>query len=354
MPLTRWSDAPLLTRSDVPECPPALVDPSAVFNPGAAREGDDHVLMVRVQSRGRETFLWIARGHPDVGFEFEAEPVAIEGLEAVGRLIVEAGGVGGAASVVHHVYDPRLSRIDGIWSVVVAMDLDDRSILGVLRGNDLSHLVLESIVSPDDSRNGVLFPEMVGGRYLLLERPNRPAPVPGDAPSGDEIVLVESGDCLHWNRIGPVMRGRPRSWDERVGAGPPPIRTPEGWLLFYHGVATHFASASVYQVGAVLLDLEDPRSVLARTRRNLLEPRLPWELVGQVPNVVFPGGVVVEGETTNGVAGPEAVLWMYYGAADTVVGVATATVREVLAECETVDPGGSTGSGTTSSPGGAP
>ncbi len=328
MPLVRQSTRPLLTRRDVPSLVPVLADPTSVFNPGAALDGDDHVLMLRVQSRGRETFRWVARGRPEDGFEFDPGPVAIEGLGAV-------------SGTIHHVYDPRITRLDGRRWFVVAMDLDDRCALGLASGDDLSRLRFEGFVSEEDSRNGVLFPGRPGGRYLLLERPNCPSDRPGEPPGGDEVVLAESEDLRAWRRVGPVMRGRPRSWDERIGSGPPPVLTTEGWLHLYHGIATHFASANVYQVGAVLLDADDPRRVLARTRRNILEPRETWELVGQVPNVVFPGGMVVEGGgadpglgAAGRPAGPDALLTVYYGAADTCVGVATTTVGQILSECE--------------------
>ena len=128
------------------------------------------------------------------------------------------------------------------------------------------------------------------------------------------------------------MRGRWRSWDERIGSGPPPVRVAEGWLHLYHGVATHLAGG-VYQAGAVLLDADDPTQVRARTRRNLLEPREPYEMVGQVPNVVFPGGWVIDGVTADEVASHEARVRVYYGAADTCVALAETTIEDLLRAC---------------------
>jgi predicted GH43/DUF377 family glycosyl hydrolase len=109
--------------------------------------------------------------------------------------------------------------------------------------------------------------------------------------------------------------------------------TEEGWLLIYHGVATHFASSNIYQAGAVLLDRDDPSQVLARTRNNILEPRDPWELTGQVPNVVFPSGLIVDTYDESGNATRSAGVTLYYGAADTCVCSATSTVGELLDAC---------------------
>jgi beta-1,4-mannooligosaccharide/beta-1,4-mannosyl-N-acetylglucosamine phosphorylase len=127
-----------------------------------------------------------------------------------------------------------------------------------------------------------------------------------------------------------LISGRFHYWDEFIGSGPPPVKTRQGWLHLYHGVAGHFGSSNIYQAGALLLDLHDPSKVLGRCRCNILEPRELWELTGQVPNVVFPSGMVVERQDAGGFALPESPVKIYYGAADTVVGLATATVQDLL------------------------
>jgi beta-1,4-mannooligosaccharide/beta-1,4-mannosyl-N-acetylglucosamine phosphorylase len=95
-------------------------------------------------------------------------------------------------------------------------------------------------------------------------------------------------------------------------------------------VAGHFGSSNIYQAGVVLLDLRDPSKVVGRCRCNILEPRELYELTGQVPNVVFPGGMIVEEHDAEGFALPDSTMKIYYGAGDTVVGLATASVRDLL------------------------
>jgi len=310
---------PILSRSDVPEVAPRLRDVTSVFNPGAVRVGDETVLVVRVQTRGRETVLMVARGRD--GGDFAVEPFIVElpGIEAVGETI-------------YHVYDPRITPIDGDYYLTLALDTYDECRMGFARTRDFASFEFLGVTDDGDVRNGVLFPEKIGGRFARLSRPNRIQPN-GGPPTGDEIVYSQSDDLLHWDTPVPVMKGRPRYWDERIGSGPPPIRTKDGWLHVYHGIATHFGSVNIYQAGVVLLAPDDPTRVVARGRDNVLEPREPFELVGQVPNVVFPSGMTVERADAAGFAPRDAVVHLYYGAADTCVCAATSTVARLVDAC---------------------
>jgi beta-1,4-mannooligosaccharide/beta-1,4-mannosyl-N-acetylglucosamine phosphorylase len=130
------------------------------------------------------------------------------------------------------------------------------------------------------------------------------------------------------------MSGRFHYWDENIGSGPPPVKTREGWLHIYHGVAMHFASSNIYQAGVALHDLNNPSKVLYRGKYNILEPREVFELTGQVPNVVFPCGMIVEEFDNEGYALPKSKVSIYYGAADTVVGLAYSTIEELIEDAK--------------------
>ena len=319
MPLRRSPANPILVPADVPALSPAFTDVSSVFNPGAVRLPDRYVLLVRVQSRGRETCLVTAESADGVHFALAGAPVRFRGLADVGRTIF-------------HVYDPRITPLEGAYYITIAADVDGGCLLGTVRTTDFMEFDFLGFSGEPDIRNGVLFPQRIDGRYARLDRPNT-IRLAGGVTSGDEIILSLSDDLVHWDAVAPVMRGRPHFWDERIGPGPPPVRTREGWLVLYHGVATHFASTNIYQAGVALLDLHDPTRVVARGRNNVLEPREPYELMGQVPNVVFPSGWVVEHVDTDGYAAPSSQVKIYYGAADTVIGLATTTVAALLDAC---------------------
>jgi len=313
--LKRNSKNPIITRADIPNIPPHLVDVSSVFNPGAVKFNNKYILLLRMQNRGRETFIVKAESANGVDFKIDNKVVDFKGIEKVKEKI-------------YHVYDARITKIDSVAYIMFAMDMDSGCALGLAKTDDFEEFRFLGIVSDGDIRNGVLFPEKVNGKYLRFDRPNK-VQLSSGPTSGNTIYLSESDDLLKWKSVKAVMSGRFHYWDENIGSGPPPVKTREGWLHIYHGVATHFASSNIYQAGIALHDLNDPSIVLARGKYNILEPRELFELTGQVPNVVFPSGMIVEEFDSEGFALPESKVLVYYGAADTVVGLATSTVKEL-------------------------
>jgi len=307
---------PILTRSDIPNIKPNLIDATSVFNPGAIKFQDKYLLMLRTQARSRETFLVMAESNDGVKFTVRDEIVHFKGLEKV-------------KDRIYHIYDARITQIGDEFYIMFAMDMEDGCQLGVGSTKDFEEFEFLGIASNEDIRNGVLFPEKVNGKFLRMDRPNKARHSSGPT-SGTSIWLSESDDLIHWNPVAPLISGRFHYWDEFIGSGPPPVKTREGWLHVYHGVAGHFGSANIYQGGVMLLDLNDPSKVIGRCRHNILEPREIWEMAGQVPNVCFPSGWVVESFDSEGFALPESEVKIYYGAADTVIGLYHTTVQELL------------------------
>jgi len=314
--LQRYSKNPILTRKDIQDIKPHLVDVSSVFNPGATKFNDKYILLIRVQNRGRETF--IVKAQSDNGIDF-----------TVDNKIVEFKGLEKTKQKIYHVYDTRISKMGHEYFIMFAMDMDSGCQLGLAKTVDFEDYHFLGIVSSGDIRNGVLFPEKVKDKYIRFDRPNK-RHLDGGPTTGSEIYMSQSADLLHWQVVRPVMSGRFHYWDENIGSGPPPVKTKEGWLHIYHGVAMHFASSNIYQAGVSLHDLEDPSVVLARGKYNILEPREMYELTGQVPNVVFPCGIIVEDYDQHGFAKPDSKVLIYYGCADTCVGLATTTIDNLL------------------------
>ncbi len=217
-----------------------------------------------------------------------------------------------------YAYDPRVVLIEGSYYIVWCVDFGGAA-LGLGMTKDFKTFTrLENPVTPYN-RNGVLFPRRVDGKYLLLTRPSDS----GHTPFGD-IFLSESPDLVYWGRHRRVMaRGGSGWWQgTKIGAGPIPIETSEGWLLLYHGVSST-CNGYVYSFGAALLDLERPSKVLYRGKDYLLTPETDYETRGFVPNVAFPCATLCDA--------PSGRVAIYYGAADTCLALAYARVPELVA-----------------------
>ena len=301
---TRHAANPILKASDWP------TPVNVVFNPAAAQMGDTTVLLARAEDRRGLSSLYAARSADGVtgwtidpspalapvpgdhnaewGFE-DARSVWVEELK---RFVVTCTAYGPSGPAVH------LAMTD---------DFDDFEHVG--------------IVMPPEDKNAALFARRINGNWVLLHRPVT-------IMNGADIWLSRSSDLVSWRAPEPVMRCRSGAWWDasRIGIGPPPIETAEGWLLLYHGVKVTVAG-SIYRVGAALLDLDHPQVVLKRSNSWLMSPEAPYERVGDVPNVVFPCGIIAD---------PGGVLRMYYGAADTSICMATTTVDEVMAMLDPV------------------
>ena len=162
-----------------------------------------------------------------------------------------------------------------------------------------------------------------GGKYVMFSRPSDN----GHTPFGD-IFISQSPDMVHWGEHRFVMGTKGGRQSTKIGAGPVPIETPEGWLLFYHGVLTS-CNGFVYSFGVALLDLDQPWKVIHRGGSYLLSPQTLYENVGDVPNVAFPCATLYDEPTGR--------ITIYYGGADTVTALAFAKLDEVLAFVKETD-----------------
>ncbi|HPS38738.1 MAG TPA: glycoside hydrolase family 130 protein [Candidatus Cloacimonadota bacterium] len=307
---------PVITRHDIITGHASLQDVSSVFNPGGIKIGDMILLLLRVQNRARETFLLRAFSRDGTSFAIDEKPVMFTGL---GDLDLE----------LYHIYDPRITLLGDTWHVLTAIDTNKGCFCGHFLTEDFSELRLLSLDTAQEMRNAVLFPEMIQGHYWRFERPNNYVGEDGVA-TGNVITCSVSEDLKAWINRGLVMKGNPHYWDELIGSGPPPLKTRNGWLHLYHGVATHFGSANIYQAGASLHALDDPQIVIGRTKYNILEPRELYEITGQVPNVVFPTAAIAMETDAEGFVAEDSDILVYYGAADTCVCLAITDLKYLM------------------------
>ncbi len=292
----RYPANPIITQKAVPGVTSVLNSAVVPFNGGFAGvfRCDDR----RVEMR-------LHRGFSDDGFHWriESRPIAFQSDDV-------------EFSNPVYAYDPRVVNIDGRFYISWCNGYHGPTIgLGYTDDFEKFHFI-ENAFLPYN-RNGVLFPRKINGRYAMLSRPSDT----GHTSFGD-IFYSESQDLVYWGKhrwvMGPIRDG----WQStKIGAGPVPIETSEGWLLFYHGVLTS-CNGYVYSFSAVLLDLEQPWKARYRANSYLLAPQEYYECVGEVPNVVFPCAALTDVE--------DGRIAIYYGGADSVIALCFTRVANIL------------------------
>lgn len=323
---------------------------AGVFNPGAVAFGDGVMLMVRVAERPRErraglTGLprWEEASGVVVDWVPDEELTALDPrvverkVDGLVRLTftshirtmfsrdghtIESAGAWLVPETEHEAFgveDPRITRIDDVyWITYVAVSRHGAA-TALASTRDFETFERHGIIFCPENKDVVLFPERIGGEYVALHRPN--AAMRFSRPG---IWIARSPDLVHWGRHEHVHAGAAPWETGRIGAGTPPVRTEAGWLEIYHGNARAKAErgVGVYSAGALLLDLDEPQRVIGQTDEPVIVPETEFERDGFVPNVVFPTAIVERGGS----------YLVYYGAADSAVGVLELSKNTLLAK----------------------
>lgn len=209
------------------------------------------------------------------------------------------------------IEDCRVATMnDGFWMTFTEVSPVAVGV-GLIHTSDWKNFERYGMIFPPHNKDCAIFEEKINGKYYALHRPSSPE------LGGNYIWLAESFDRLHWGNHKCIATSRDNMWDcARVGAGAAPIRTDEGWLEIYHGADHNHR----YCLGALLLDLENPSKVLARSKEPIMEPIAEYEQTGFFGNVVFTNGHLVDGDE----------ITMYYGASDEVICGAKLSISEIL------------------------
>jgi beta-1,4-mannooligosaccharide/beta-1,4-mannosyl-N-acetylglucosamine phosphorylase len=314
--ITRHPNNPVLKAEDVPY--PAVL----VFNAGVTKWQGRYVMVFRndydVQGVWpQRTNLGLAFSDDGVHWQVETEPCfKLESDE------------------IRRAYDPRLTVIDDRCYVCFAVDTGHGIRGGIAVTDDFKDFEVLSLSAPDN-RNMVLFPERPGGMFMRLERP---FPIYGrGAPEAFDMWFSRSPDARFWGDTQLVLGSEQVPYANcKIGPAAPPVRTEKGWLTAIHAVykdedrelpSWHGGWHKAYMAGLVLLDLDEPWRVTAMARQPLMVPEeaYAYEFDGFRGGVIFPCGLIVE---------DDGEVKIYYGAADTVVALATARLDDLLALCE--------------------
>ncbi len=293
----RFSGNPIIGWNPIPKA-------ARVYNSAIVPFKNEFAGVFRADQKNGRATLFAGRSKDAIHIDLEKDPI---------NWVDENGN----PKPTSYAYDPRVVNIDETYYIVWCDDMNGPSI-GLGKTTDFKTFTRLSNPLMPFNRNGVLFPRKVNGKYMLLSRPSDS----GHTPFGD-IFVSESPDLVHWGNHKHVMAKGGSGWWQgtKIGAGPIPIETTEGWLLFYHGVSGT-CNGFVYSFGAVILDIDNPSMVLYRTRDYLLTPEKSYETTGFVPNVAFPCANLYDAETGR--------IAIYYGAADTYTAIAFTQVDELI------------------------
>lgn len=224
------------------------------------------------------------------------------------------------------IEDPRITRIDELesWAVSYTSYSHSGPTVSLAMTKDFTTFDKMGSIMPPEDKDAALFPRRFKGKWLLIHRPIGARPGNAeDVGPGAHIWLSYSSDLKYWGDHHILINARKGAWWDanKVGLCAPPLETPDGWLILYHGVR-QTASGSIYRLGLALLDGEDPTKVLRRSDEWIFGPEEPYEQEGDVRDVVFPCGWILD-KTTGKVR-------MYYGAADSRICLATASLNDLL------------------------
>jgi beta-1,4-mannooligosaccharide/beta-1,4-mannosyl-N-acetylglucosamine phosphorylase len=290
----RYAGNPIITARAIPRA-------NSIHNSAIVRFGKGYAGIFRVDEQDMNFVLHV--GHSDDGIHWRIDPAPV-------RMRSDDPDI----KVADHSYDPRITKLADTYYITWCNAAEHGPCIGLAATKDFKTFRQMENPLPTANRNCVIFPRKITGKYAILHRPSDRA----HTPFGD-IFYATSPDLIHWGChrfvFGPIG-----GWQStKVGPGPVPIETKDGWLLIYHGVWTS-CNGYLYYAGGALLDLDKPWKVLYRTKDYLLAPTELYERVGDVPNVIFPSSAIVEGDR----------IRLYYGCADTCISMAEAKLSDVI------------------------
>jgi predicted GH43/DUF377 family glycosyl hydrolase len=296
--LHRWEGNPAITGEDVP------FRANTVFNGTPVRTDDGIYLLLRVEGQHGYSFFALARSKDGLNFTLDEKPVMLPAKDGPFAMYEKKG-----------IEDPRITILEGVCYVMYTAVGDCGPRIAIAKTDDYVNYERIAIVSEPGNKDGILFPRKIAGRYARLDRPI--------GQGTGSIWVSYSPNLIDWGDSEVIMTPRSGYWDDfRIGASVTPIETPQGWLEIYHGVRMT-SSGPIYRIGMALLDLDDPSKVIKRADAPILSPREDYERIGDIGNVCFACGAVLDD------AGE---MKIYYGAADTSICIATCNLHQLLEE----------------------
>ncbi len=298
--INRYEGNPILTKKDVP------YPVETVHNAAVVKHAGQYIMLFRSHRRNGRSVIGIAESNDGFHFDVRPEPFMVPEKEGVFSTYEEFG-----------VEDPRICKLGKTYYITYSSYSRHGVRIGLARTSNFEKVDRVSLITQADHRNIVLFPQKFNGRYVRLDRPHSEI-------SPWSMWISYSPDLIHWGDSELLIKPELIHWDEmKIGPGATPFRTDHGWLNIFHGVFPTM-NGSIYRLGVVLHDLEDPARIIGISDEWILQPEDPWEVTGYVSNVVFTCGAVPEDDGT---------VKIYWGGADTVMCVGSAQIQDLVELC---------------------
>ncbi len=300
MGINRYSNNPILLKEDV------SFPVNSIFNPGAVKYKNEYVLVCRVEMPdGRSSFV-LAKSKDGKNFKVESKPCLTPKDHENYSKYVEWG-----------IEDSRVTKIGSKYYLTYTGYSRFQPLVMLAETEDFKKFKIHGPISEPSNKDCALFPEKINGYYYKIDRPS--------AEQRHDIWISKSPNLIHWGSYEFLTEPTAGTWEaNKIGISTQPVKTKAGWLVLYHGVRG-FGISSIYKLGVMLLDLKNPSKIIGKSTEPIISPDLNYERIGDVGNVIFSNGWIIE---------ESGEVKIYYSGADTNICLATTTVDYLISLCK--------------------
>lgn len=300
MEIMRYGKNPILTKDDVP------FQVNSIFNPGAVKYDGNYLLLCRVEMpNGRSSFV---KAVSEYGYQFNVDDKITLAPEDHKKFL---------EYVNWGIEDPRITLIENKFYLTYTGYSKNQPVVILAETSNFKEYKILGPISEPSNKDCVLFPEKINGMYYKIDRPSR--------STQHDMWISKSPDLIHWGGFKLLMEPEPGTWEtDKIGASTNPIKTDEGWLMLYHGVRS-FGVSSIYKLGVLLLDINEPWKIIGKGKSPILSPQEDYERVGDVGNVVFSNGWIAE---------DDGKIKIYYSGADMNICLAETSLDDLISLCK--------------------
>ena len=298
--IKKYKKNPIITKANV------LFKVNSIFNPGAVKYEDKYLLLCRVEMpNGRSSFV-LAESDDGYDFTVANKPCLTPEDHKECYEYVKWG-----------IEDPRIIPIGDKYYLTYTGYSKYEPLVILAETKNFKNFIIHGPITEPSNKDCAIFPEKIDGYYWKVDRPT--------AGNRNDIWISKSPDLLHWGEYKLLSEPKLGTWEHhKIGASSTPLKTKEGWLLLYHGVRI-FGSSMIYKLGVMLLETNKPWIVKGRSKEPIISPEYDYERVGDVGNVTFSNGWIVE---------KDGEVRIYYSGADINICVATTSISHLLSLCK--------------------